>query len=96
MAAVVISYPDGRTRMEFYVDQADWALYPVLLGTAWLQWASNGVFAGARRIEFNAHMDDIFMATGMFDIDKGEEGTKELYRMLPADLTVCSLNFSFF
>lgn len=89
VAASLVKYPDGRQRMEFYVDQAAWALYPVLLGTAWLQWVSNGVFAGARRIEFNAHMDDIFMITGMFDPETGEEGEKENYRITPNDLVVC-------
>eukprot|EP00026_Physarum_polycephalum_P003404 Phypoly_transcript_03415.p1 GENE.Phypoly_transcript_03415~~Phypoly_transcript_03415.p1 ORF type:complete len:767 (+),score=124.06 Phypoly_transcript_03415:97-2397(+) len=87
VAGAVIRYYDNRMRMEFYVDQAAWALYPVLLGNVWFEWASNGIFAGARRIEFNAHTDDIFMGTGTFDLKLREENLNNTYRIVPEDLT---------
>lgn len=86
--ACFIKYDDGRHHLEFYLDSADWATFPTILGTAWLNWVTNGVFAGVRRIEFNAHMDDIFMSTGTFNPDTGKEDESEpmKYRIVPDDL----------
>lgn len=83
-----IEYPDGRRRLELYFDQGEFALYSVLIGAAWFQWASNGIFGGLRRIELNAHIDDIFMATGAFDPVTGAESNTSTYRITPADLLV--------
>lgn len=96
VAAAILHYANGRERLEFYVDQATWALYPVLLGTAWMQWVSNGIFAGLRRIELNCHMDDIFMSTGMFNPATGQEGELEVYRMTPDDMEVGPFIMHFF
>lgn len=60
-------------------------MYPMVIANAWLEWVTNGIFAGLRRISLNAHMDDIFMSTGIFDIDLLDEGS-ETYRLTPEDL----------
>lgn len=83
-----INYADGRRRLEFYFDQGEFALYSALVGAAWFQWASNGLFAGLRRIEFNAHIDDVFMATGGFNATTASESTTSIFRTTPADLQV--------
>jgi hypothetical protein len=94
--AALINYADdgsNRRRLEFYFGQGDWSHVFSLISGAWFNWLSNGVFAGMRRIELNAHMDDVFMSTGMFDINAKDgpgEGTKETYRITAKDLQFIS------
>lgn len=82
-------------RLEFYFDQADWALFTGIFGSAWLNWASNGVIGGLRRIELNPQVDDIFMATGEFDPSTWAENLGNPFRLSPNDVTVGFVGFLF-
>ena len=59
----------------------------MVLGNAWLDWVSNGLFIGLRRLEVNGQIDDVFMATGTFDPLIGGEGSV-VYRITTSDLQV--------
>jgi hypothetical protein len=86
VGAAIIKFPDTRRHLEFYFDNANWAEFSNALMSVWFQWASNGVFAGIRRIELNAQIDDVFMNTGMFNAAIGDEDKTNTYRLLPSDL----------
>ena len=78
----------NKNTLQFFYDQADWAFFSSIFGGAWLNWASNGVVGGLRRIEFNAQIDDIFMATGDYDPNTGVESKATTYRLNPTDVAV--------
>lgn len=59
-----------------------------MIGYAWLQWLSDGVYAGLRRIELNCQIDDMFMATGGWNSSAFTEG-RDAYRLTTSDLMVC-------
>ncbi len=71
-----------------YLVQADWALSTATLAPVWLHWLTNGLYAGARRIELNIQVDDVFMSTGTYSLETNDEDLSEAYRLLPGDLDV--------
>jgi hypothetical protein len=83
--AAFITYPGNRRHLEFYFEQATWGLFAAVIGPAWFNWVTNGLFGGARRIEFNCHTDDVFMASEMYDPTINEAGSTT-YRITPDDL----------
>lgn len=88
--AAFINYNDGRKKLQFYVDQAKWTLHGVTLSSFWVNWVSNGIYAGARRMSFTCQVDDVFMNTAMYDPAVKGPGTKEYYRIVASDLQALS------
>lgn len=88
VAASIVTYPTGVKVLEFYIESADWAPFAPLVGHTWLNWVTNGIYLGLRRIEINVQVDDIFMNTGMFDnVTKDESNDpSNTYRITPQDL----------
>lgn len=89
MVGAFINFNDGRKQLHFFLDQADWSVASTILGHFWLQWVSNGLYAGMRRILFNPQVDDMFMPTGMYESALKAEGRTEVYRINTDDLQVC-------
>ena len=57
-----IEYADGREVLLSTIQQAPWLAHSFLLGYEFLNYATRGVFLGARRVYLSAHVDDLFLA----------------------------------
>ena len=53
-----------------------------VMGSAWVNWLTRGLFLGKRRIYLSAHVDDLFLTTDMATAG----GSKPLFRLTPSDL----------
>lgn len=66
--AAVINTFGKRQQMAFFLPFAtDWSATSNFLQHAWIQWATRGLYTGYRRILFNTQVDDVFLATEMYD-----------------------------
>eukprot|EP01111_Echinosteliopsis_oligospora_P000404 TRINITY_DN1042_c0_g2_i1.p1 TRINITY_DN1042_c0_g2~~TRINITY_DN1042_c0_g2_i1.p1 ORF type:complete len:869 (+),score=262.17 TRINITY_DN1042_c0_g2_i1:138-2744(+) len=89
IASAFINFPDGRRQLQFYLDMAVWAPHAVAVGPFWLQWLSNNIFLGLRRIYLNAQLDDLFLASDLWDPDWTPVGQHEdgpIYRINETEL----------
>ncbi len=88
VAGIVNTLTDGREQLSFFFDQATWSIHSSVVGNAWANWVTKGLFIGERRIYLSAQIDDLFLATDMWDPAKNmnpQDGTRT-YRSTPTDL----------
>ncbi|KFZ02885.1 hypothetical protein V502_11414 [Pseudogymnoascus sp. VKM F-4520 (FW-2644)] len=65
--AAVINNIDGRKQMVFFIPFAtDWNAGSNLYQHAWIHWATRGLYAGYRRINFNTQIDDMFLTSDIY------------------------------
>jgi hypothetical protein len=77
--AVTRSYPDGREALALTFSQVDGATHTTQLLYGVIRWASHGLFLGERHVYMGVQIDDLFLASLMYD----GSGT---YRITDADL----------
>jgi len=77
VAATITKYPDGREKMSFYFDFANWSQTCIILNHLWLTWGTRSLFNGFRRVYFTPHIDDVFLSTRVVDpVNNTQDGTK--------------------
>jgi hypothetical protein len=63
----VINNIGGRQQMVFFIPFAtDWNSGSNVLQHAWIHWATRGLYAGYRRLNFNTQIDDMFMTSDIY------------------------------
>jgi MYXO-CTERM domain-containing protein len=65
--AVTRTYPDGREALALTFAQADGAAHTAQLLFGVIRWASRGLFLGERHAYAGVQIDDLFLASGMYD-----------------------------
>lgn len=80
-----LRYPDGREVLFSTLNNAPRYLHSQLLAYEFLNFASKGVFIGARKIYLNAHVDDLFLPNFLWDPDTNDIDRDRIYRMTPSD-----------
>ncbi|KAJ3337520.1 hypothetical protein HDU93_000898 [Gonapodya sp. JEL0774] len=63
IAAVHVTYTNGREVMRFYTSFGFWSPCSLLLNHVWLAWGTHGLISGWRRTLFLAQVDDLFLTT---------------------------------
>jgi hypothetical protein len=61
--AAVKTYPDGRERLALTFDSSPRLLHTKLLAHGLVDWVSDGLFLGERRVYMSAQIDDLFLPT---------------------------------
>jgi hypothetical protein len=77
--AVTRSYPDGREALALTFSQLDGATHTTQLLYGVIRWASRGLFLGERHVYAGVQIDDLFLASRMYD-------GSDPYRITDADL----------
>ncbi|KAF2021233.1 hypothetical protein BU24DRAFT_17559 [Aaosphaeria arxii CBS 175.79] len=78
--AGVINNFNGREQMAFFTTWAtDWSPTSNYLQHAAITWVTRGLYAGFRRVNINAQIDDMMLGTPIYNVP-GE------YRVVPADM----------
>jgi len=65
--AVTRRYPDGREALALTFSQADGAAHTMQLLYGVIRWASRGLFVGERHAYAGVQIDDLFLASRMYD-----------------------------
>lgn len=66
IAGVISSFNDGREQMHFFFSQSLWNIASQLIAGTWVNWVTKGHYIGKRRIYLSAQVDDIFIATQLW------------------------------
>ncbi|KAF1999707.1 hypothetical protein P154DRAFT_535215 [Amniculicola lignicola CBS 123094] len=78
--AGVINNFSGREQMAFFITWAtDWSPTSNYLQHAYITWMTRGLYAGYRRVNLNAQIDDMMLATPIYN-------SANQYRVVPADM----------
>ncbi|KAL5344246.1 hypothetical protein ACLOAV_010816 [Pseudogymnoascus australis] len=81
--AAVINDIGGRQQMVFFLPFAtDWNAASNFLQHSWIHWATRGLYAGYRRINFNTQIDDMFLISDIYS------PAGNTFRLSPSDLDV--------
>lgn len=64
-----LKYPDGREVLYSTVAQAPYLVHSKILAYEFVNFATKGVFLGARQIHLTAHIDDLFLETDLWNGD---------------------------
>jgi len=65
--AAVINQIGKRQQMAFFVPFAtDWSPTSNFVQHSWIHWATRGLYIGFRRLYFNTQIDDMFLATELY------------------------------
>ncbi len=81
----LLRYADGREVLFSTINNAPGYLHSQVLAYEFLNFASKGVFIGARRVFLNAHVDDLFLPNFLWDPDSNDISRSRTYRMTPTD-----------
>lgn len=83
-----LAYPDGRQVLLSSVPQGDWLLHSQLIAYEFLNFATSGLFLGARRHYLVIHNDDMFYASLVWDPETNMNFEKETsnFRLSPAEV----------
>jgi len=77
--ALEMQSPDGRDSLTVTVDGNQYLTHTLVLSYGLINWVTKGVFIGERHSYVGAQIDDLFLASDMWDLSPD-------YRMSPADL----------
>lgn len=83
----VVKYPDGREVLLSTIANAPFLLHSQALAYEFLNFATKGVFIGARQVYLAAHVDDLFLPNTLWNPDLNINDETREYRMTPADVT---------
>jgi hypothetical protein len=81
-----IEYQDGREVLLSTVGNAWFWLHSNVLAYQFLDFATGGVFLGARFVSLSTHTDDLFLADDLWDPVANRTDPSRTYRMSSADL----------
>lgn len=62
-----LRYPNGREVLFSSITNATFLIHSKILAYEFINYATKGVFIGAREVAFTAHIDDIFLSTEVWD-----------------------------
>ena len=65
----IVKYPDGREVLLSMIAQAPFLLHSQALAYEFLNFATRGVFIGARKVYLEAHVDDVFLANDLWNTE---------------------------
>jgi len=85
VAAILTKYNDGREVMSFFFGLGSWSKSCLVINHLWLTWGTRSIFNGFRRIYFTPHIDDVFLATELVNINKGTTTGGDTYRITESD-----------
>lgn len=80
----VVRYPDGRQVLLSTIAQATFLLHSQALSYEFLNFATKGVFIGARQVHLTAHVDDVFLANELWNPELNMTDESRTYRNRPA------------
>ncbi len=82
----LLRYPDGREVLFSGINQDPLYLHSQLLAYEFLNFASRGVFIGARQVYLHLHVDDLFSPDALWDPASNTTVPGNTYRMTPHDV----------
>jgi len=85
VAATIAKYDDGREVMSFFFELGTWHQSSSVINHLWLTWGTRSLFNGFRRVYFTPHIDDVFLATEVFDTSFGGINVNNVYRTTQSD-----------
>ncbi|MBA4142091.1 MAG: hypothetical protein H0X43_03595 [Nitrosospira sp.] len=68
------------------ITHASFLVHSQVLAYEFINWVTQGVFVGGRRIHMAAHLDDLFLANGLWDPDLKKDHPVDTYRLNSADI----------
>ncbi|MFZ4712731.1 MAG: hypothetical protein ACOYL6_03380 [Bacteriovoracaceae bacterium] len=91
VASALIHFEDNREEIHFFFSQSFMFTSSTALSSGWINWLTQNIYIGKRRIILNAHIDDVFLSTGLYSKydDPSVEGPnpdKFVYRLTADDL----------
>ena len=79
-------YADGREVLYSGITNAWYLIHSQILSYEFLNFATKGVFIGARKVYLAAHMDDLFLADGIWNPDTNTTDDEPGYRNSAGDI----------
>ena len=76
-----------REAMISTITNADFLLHSKVLAYEFVNWATQGVFVGARYVHMAAHLDDLFLADELWDTTLRATNAQTTYRLSSADIS---------
>ena len=83
----IVRYPDGREVLFSTIAQAPFLLHSQALAYEFVNFATRGVFIGARKVYLAAHVDDVFLSNDRWNSELNINDESLQYRMVPEDVT---------
>jgi hypothetical protein len=68
------------------ITNASFLLHSEVLAYEFINWVTQGVFVGARRVHMAAHVDDLFRANSLWDPSLKKDNPNHTYRLNSADI----------
>jgi hypothetical protein len=81
-----LNYDDGREVLISTIENAWFSLHSQVLAYEFVNFATKGLFVGARKVHFNVHLDDLFLPDEMWDSTAKRNDPTALYRMTESDV----------
>lgn len=81
-----LRYPDGREVLLSTMTNAWYLLHSQIIAYEFLNFATQGIFIGARQVFLETHMDDYFLANTLWNTATNVTDSALTYRMNAADL----------
>lgn len=81
-----LDYADGRQVLLSTIGNAWYRLHSNVLAYQFLDFATKGLFIGARTVSLSTHTDDMFLADDLWDPVANVTDPDKQYRLTPADL----------
>ncbi|RJX75165.1 hypothetical protein DZ860_00300 [Vibrio sinensis] len=81
-----IQYPDGREVLLSTITNAWYLVHSQVLAYEFLNYATQGVFIGSRKVYLAAHVDDLFIASELWDADANATPGDVSYRTTSNDI----------
>ncbi|AKH36781.1 MULTISPECIES: Agd3-related carbohydrate deacetylase [Nitrosomonas] len=69
------------------ISHASFLIHSKVLAYEFINWATQGVFVGARRVHMAAHLDDLFLANTLYDPSLKADNPLQSYRLNSSDIS---------
>ena len=69
------------------ITHASFLIHSKVLAYEFINWATQGVFVGARRVHMAAHLDDLFLANTLYDPSLKADNPLQTYRLNSGDIS---------
>lgn len=81
-----LTYADGREVLYSGITNAWYLIYSQVLNYEFLNFATKGVFLGSRKVYLAAHVDDLFLADGLWNPETNTTDDEPGYRNTAGDI----------
>ncbi|MEM7286813.1 MAG: calcium-binding protein [Actinomycetota bacterium] len=82
-----LRYSDGRRVLLSTLNHLPTDLHSMVMAYAFIDFATQGLHIGAPQVHLAAHIDDLFLASEMWDVDTDALSETETYRTTAADIS---------